>query len=288
MKIAITGASGFVGTALSDYLASNDHQIIKLHHSELVNNSLEQLNERLVDTEIFINLAGESTMGRWTDEKKKEIYDSRINVTRRIVEIINSMKSKPRLFISTSAIGYYKTDVYADEESPSDNVRFISKVCIDWEAEARKVSDSVKLVILRFGLIIGDEGGILPHIIKYLQSGLKIDFGTGKQKISWIHIEDLIRIYELIIEEKNEIPDIFNCVAPDIITMENMIDELSKRFHTVISLKIPNLILHTILKEGESLITGSYEVYSVMLPEIGYMFIYNNFEEVVKHLKLKD
>lgn len=287
MKIAVTGASGFIGRALCGYLAQNGHSIVKLPHIIFEDDSIEDFETLLDGTDIFINLAGESTIGRWTDKKKEDIYNSRIDVTRKLVNTINSMKNKPRMLISTSAVGYYKQDMIVDEDSKPDGERFLSKVCIDWEKEAEKVSDEVKLVILRFGVVMGKDGGFMPNIMKILKNGIKIDFGSGKQKVSWIHIDDLVRIYELIIEENNEIPKIINCVSPDIVTMENIIDQLSEYIHPIIPIKIPSAILHTFLKEGETLLTGSYEVNSIMLPRIGYIFIYDNFVKAAKELTEK-
>ena len=138
------------------------------------------------------------------------------------------MKNKPKLLISASAIGYYKQGIVVDEDSPADGENFLSKVCFDLEKEAKKVSNEVKPVILRFGLILGDSGGIISNFLKFLKKGIKVKFGSGEQMMSRIHIDDLVRIIDLIISEvlandgdwnTNRIPVVINCVAHDIAQM---------------------------------------------------------------------
>ena len=184
MKIAITGASGFVGSSLSKYFIEKGYKVVKLPHIIFEDNSVEDFESLLEDTDVFINLAGETIFGRWTESKKTRIYNSRIETTRKLVKEINELKNKPKLLISASAIGYYKQGIVVDEDSPADGENFLSKVCFDWEKEAKKVSNEVKPVILRFGLILGDSGGIISNFLKFLKKGIKVKFGSGEQMMS--------------------------------------------------------------------------------------------------------
>ena len=164
MKIAISGASGFIGKRLSAFLELQGHQIVPLGRAMFRDNMSDQLIARLSQCEVVINLAGATINRRWTTEYKKELYNSRINVTRRLVQTINSLEQKPQLFISASAVGYYPTEGCHDDYSQERGEGFLSDLCCRWEAEAAKVHTDTRLVITRFGVVLSPDGGAFKEL----------------------------------------------------------------------------------------------------------------------------
>ena len=153
MKIAITGASGFIGKKLCDFFQRDNHTPVALSRSILA--SPEGLISTLEGTDIVINLAGASISKRWTSKYKQEIMDSRVLTTRRLVTALNQMATPPSLCISVSAVGIYPDSGVHGESSPMRGTGFLTHVCESWEQEARMLNSGIRLVIARFGVVLG-------------------------------------------------------------------------------------------------------------------------------------
>lgn len=283
MIIAVTGASGFVGKALTNVLEQAGHTIMAVPRKLLADDSVKELSDFIRNADAVINLAGEPIVGRWNKEKRENIYNSRIISTRNLVTAINSLEKKPEVLISTSASGFYKTDIVADEESENDEASFLGVVCRDWEAEAHKVNHEVRLVVTRFSIILGKSGGMYPKIADVMKKGIKVRFGSGDQILSWIHIDDLANLFVLLLSGKTE-AGVYNCVAPDPVMMDKFIDEIGKYIHTKFTVRIPELILKIILIGGEQLFTGSLNIVSRKLSSLGFKFKYENIDKALKEL----
>ncbi|MGL4293541.1 MAG: TIGR01777 family oxidoreductase [Bacteroidales bacterium] len=283
MKIAITGMSGFVGSHLKRFLEGEGHRVTGIPHRMLSENSEKELREALAGSDAVINLAGASINGRWSKRKKQEILESRIRSTRILVAAINGLERAPEVFISTSAIGYYAYDGIHTEESKATQDGFLSEVCRRWEAEASRVRKEVRLVILRFGLILGDNGGVFPHILKPARMGVHFIFGNGRQPFSWIHLVDLVAVFDLVLKDKN-LKGVINCVAPDTITWHDMVVELRAHYPGFAVVHLPEWMLRIFLLDGATLLTRGQQVVPMRLIENRFDFKYPELREAASEI----
>ena len=208
--IAITGASGFVGTNLTKFFKSFNYKIIPISR-DILNDELK-LKNVLDESDVIINLAGANIIGRWTAEYKELLYTSRIDTTKKIVTALNQITDKNKLLISTSAVGIYDNKDTHDEDGTFAN-DFLSNLCQDWESEALKAkSPNIKVSIFRFGIVLGKGGGAFAKMITPFRLGLGGIIGSGNQAFSYIHITDLLNAYKFVIENNYE--NTFNLTAP--------------------------------------------------------------------------
>ena len=270
MKIALTGASGFVGTALQECF---EHCIIIDRQD-----NEEMILQKLEGVDVVINLAGAPIIKRWNDPYKKILLNSRIESTERLVNAVN--KSNISHFISTSAIGIYPDNKICDESCTDIADDFLGELAHKWEEEALLCHKPTS--ILRFGVILGKDGGALAQMLTPFRLGVGGIIGNGKMMTSWIDIEDLIRMYHFVIEKK--ITGIFNAVSPNPVTNYIFTKTLGKVLHRPTILPIPEFVLGIMYGEASSVLTGSKEVYPQAIQEKGFVFEYEELEASLKHL----
>ncbi len=278
--IAITGASGFVGTSLTKYFSRLQFKIIAISRDIL--NDKQKLEETLSQSDIVINLAGANIINRWSESYKKLLYSSRIDTTSKIVTAINNIENKPKLLISTSAVGIYDNKATHDENGTFSN-DFLSTLCQDWEKEALKASNSVtKVAIFRFGIVLGKEGGAFAKMITPFKFGLGGIIGSGNQAFSYIHISDLLRAYEFVIN--NDFSGVFNLTAPKPTTNLLFTRALGKAVRRPTIFPVPEFILKLIFSEGAKVLTDGQDVIPKKLLTLGFKFEYKNIEETLQSL----
>ena len=168
MKIAISGATGFIGTHLTRYLSGQGHEVTGLGRKWFGRGNADHLAKLMEGMDVVINLAGAPVNHRWTTAYKQELYDSRIIPTRMLVDAINRT-DRVRLFISASAVGYYPSRGCYDEYSHVKSDGFLAGLCRAWEAEAGLIRKSARLIITRFGVVLSPEGGAFLQLIRPLQ-----------------------------------------------------------------------------------------------------------------------
>lgn len=260
MKIAITGATGFIGTNMSQYFESKGYKILGISRKLLSDSNENLLLEVISQSDVVINLAGATINKRWTDNYKKEMRDSRIVTTQKVVDAINKSEKKPHLFISASAVGFYSNTGINDEYLYTKGVGFLSDLCQDWEQEASKVSSDVRLCITRFGVVFANEGGAFEKMALPTKMGLIPIISNGKQLFPWIALVDLIRAIDHIIDDKN-ISGNINLVAPQILPYKQLMYAIAKRYSGFIPMPVPAFAIKALLGEfGESLTEGQYVV----------------------------
>ena len=278
--IAITGASGFVGTSLNKYFSNLGYKIIPIAR-EVLNNQ-EKLDEIINSSDVIINLAGANIINRWTPAYKELLYTSRIDTTKKIVDTLNKIEDKNKLLISTSAVGIYDNSAKYDEKGSFSN-DFLSTLCQNWEKEAQKAkSESTKVAIFRFGIVLGKNGGAFQKMITPFNLGLGGIIGSGKQHFSYIHIEDLIEVYKFVIE--NSLDGVFNCTAPTPTTNYEFTKTLGRVLNRPIIFPIPEFVLKLIFSEGAKVLTDGQSVIPKRLVDLGFNFKYKNIDETMKNL----
>jgi len=275
-KIVISGASGFVGSYLQEYLKDN-YAFDTIKRDEL--NDKETLLQKIEDADVVINLAGANIIHRWSQSYKELLYSSRIDSTGAISDAINASSSKPML-ISTSAIGIYDTQHEHDEESKAYADDFLSNLCQNWEAQAKKSMG--KVAIFRFGVVLGQGGGALSKMLLPFKLGVGGKIGSGAQHFSYIHIEDLARAYKFIIEL--ELEGTFNLTTPNPTTNLGLTKALGKALTRPTLFPVPEFAMKMIYGEGATVLTDGQKVIPTRLVEAGFDFKFKTIEEVLENL----
>lgn len=222
-----------------------------------------------------LRMAGTTINQRWTGRAKREIKNSRVYTTRRLVSIINEMPVKPQLFISASAVGIYPDEGIYSETSTSEGTGFLADVCIHWEEEAQKLSRDVRLVIARFGVVLSKDGGALPKMLLPFRFFVGGKIASGKQGFSWIHIDDVLYALQFIIDH-DELSGVINLVAPQPLTNRAFAKATAEVMHRPAWLTIPRKIFHYLYGEGEELLTKGQQAYPARLLSAGYVFRYSD------------
>ena len=278
--IAISGASGFVGSSLNKYFSNLNYKVISISRDVL--NNQEKLNEVISSSDIIINLAGANIINRWSESYKKLLYSSRIDTTSKIVNTINTITNKPKLLISTSAVGIYDNKSTYDEKGNYSN-DFLSNLCQDWEKEALKAkNESTKVSIFRFGIIMGKDGGALQKMISPFKLGVGGVIGSGNQAFSFIHIEDLLNAYKFVIE--NEYEEVFNLTAPVPTTNKGLTKALGKTLNRPTLFPVPEFVLNLIFSEGARVLTDGQSAIPQKLLDLGFEFKFKNIEDTIENL----
>ena len=269
MRVAMTGGSGFVGTKLQSHFG----EIVLLGRDE----SVEQIVQKLQNVDVVINLAGAPIIKRWSQGYKKILLQSRIETTRRLVEALNQTNVKH--FISTSAIGIYPNDKKCDESCTQIADDFLGDLAHQWEIEAMRATQPT--TILRFGVILGKEGGALAQMVTPFQWGVGGTIGDGKMMTSWIDIDDLVKIYDFVIQKG--ITGIINAVSPSPVSNKTFTKALGSVLHRPTLFPLPRFVLRLIYGEASSVLTDSKEVYPKRLEKEGFVFAYPQIEASLSH-----
>ena len=279
MNILITGGTGFIGSALTKFFIQKGYLTTILSRncpalsSVRIIKSIEQINvDEKID--IIINLAGAPINKKWTNSYKEVLIDSRLEITKNLILLIKSLKTKPNLLISASAIGYYgnQSNKYIGENSLYIN-DFTHKLCNLWELEAKKAEKlGVRTCITRLGVVLGKNGGALEEMLSIFRLGLGGKIGSGKQFFSWVHIDDIIGAFNFLIKDKTQ-KGIYNLTSPNPVTNYRFTKELGKMINRPTVLTIPKFVIKMIFGEmGDKLLLNGSAVYPKKLLDSGYEF----------------
>jgi len=293
MKIAIAGASGLVGSALVPSLAAEGAVITRLVRGAPKSGEIEwhpnqdQVTAQLLDGfDVIINLAGENiAAGRWTDEQKRKIRDSRVNGTHLLSEAIAKLETKPSAFICASATGIYgdRDDEILDEQSESGG-GFLAGVCREWEKSCEPATKAgVRVVNLRFGPIIAREGGMLAKLLTPFKMGMGGKIGSGKQYISWVAIDDAISAIMLAIHDRS-MRGPLNVVSPNPVTNEDLTKALGHVLNRPTALAVPAFAARLAFGEmADEMLLVSQKVMPKKLLAAGFQFEYGQLEPALRH-----
>lgn len=281
-KIAITGAHGFIGTYMQSFLKAEGFSVLPLSRED-TQKSITEITKVLEGIDIIINLAGAPIIHRWNDAYKKILYDSRIITTNKIVSAMSHMKKKPELFISTSAIGIYATNGPMSESNYVYSDNFLAKICKDWEAEAQRADDFTRVVIFRFGVVLGKGGGALSKMLPSFKLGIAGTIGDGSEPFSWVHISDLLNAY-LFVFNNNELKGTFNLSAPNPVTNKVLTKTLGKILHRPTVIPLPKFVLRFLFSEGATVLTEGQRVIPERLLKHHFIFKYPTIEEALREV----
>jgi hypothetical protein len=300
-RVVITGATGFIGRALCEYLTPADYEIIALSrpdnphrldlpHVQMVNwdaASAAGWVDYADGAYAIINLAGENIgTGSWTAEKKSKILDSRLNAASAVIEAVEQVPHKPQVVIQTSAIGYYgnRGDQILDEQSSSGS-GFLADVCQKWEKKSTRFFDlPVRCAIIRVAVVLGPTGGMLSKIVPMFRKYLGGVPGSGRQWISWIHLADLIAAIRFIMETEN-LHGVFNLAAPNPVPAKDFYHCLGRVLHRPVCLSIPVIALKLLMgqKAKELILTGQ-RVLPKRLQKAGYEFQFPHIQDALEDI----
>ena len=290
----ITGGSGFIGSRLIPVLLMQGYHVTILtrdpdktnKHFEYAVDVIEQL-EDLKDNDTFdvvINLAGQGiTDKRWTPAVKKQLYDSRINTTQKLINYFKHASKKPDVFISGSAIGYYgyKSNRPLDETASGDE-SFSSQLCKSWEHEARSAEEQgIRTCYLRTGIVLGKNGGALSKMLPAFRLGLGGPMGSGKQVMSWIHIDDLVNMILFVIENEH-IRGPVNGTSPNPVSNKVFSETLGHVLKRPVFFKVPGFVLKLMLGGmAEELLLSGQTVIPAMVLDAGYEFQFAELKDAL-------
>ena len=310
-RYLITGGSGFIGTELVKQLLLENHDVTVLtrnevktaQHFEAVINDVreEHQSKSKVKTvssidaispdqsfDVVINLAGQGIADkRWSDDVKQQIVDSRISTTQDLYQYLKDAHIKPDVFISGSALGFYgvsESDDEINESGETDN-SFSSVLCQQWEAEAEKIAGlGIRSCYLRTGIVLGKDGGALTKMLPPFKMALGGPIGSGKQWMSWIHLQDIVGIIRFAVENET-VKGPINGTAPKPVTNKVFSKTLGKSLKRPAIFPMPAFVVKMLFGQmGEELLLSGKRVVPEKIVEAGYEFKYSQLEKALKDI----
>jgi len=304
MRVAITGATGFVGSRLVEKLQEGNHQILvltrNLDHARRVFPSSSFPNveiqaysplesgewqQKISGCDGVVNLAGAPIAeSRWTPERKQEILNSRKIGTEKIVEAIAQAQPRPGVLVNSSAIGYYgtsETKMFEESSSPGDD--FLAEVCQAWETAAEKVKQSgTRLVILRTGIVLG-MGGALAKMLPPFRMFAGGPLGSGRQWFSWIHRDDLVNLILTALMHP-ELEGTFNATAPNPVRMSEFCQAMGEILHRPSWLPVPNFALEMLLGDAAQVVLEGQQVLPKRTQAYKFEYQYPTVKSALKEI----
>lgn len=303
MRVVVTGATGFVGQQVVQALIKRGDQVTALvRNPRRVPRSVVTHPQVTVvpytpkaqgdwyraieGAEAVIHLAGEPLAnGRWTAARKQEIYDSRVVGTQQLVQAIAKAQQRPRVLVSTSAIGYYgtsETETFVETHAPGND--FLAQVCQNWEAAAQAVLPlGVRLVILRFGVVLGYQGGVLAKLLPMFKLYLGGPLGSGQQWFSWIHQQDLVNLILAAIDQET-LRGAYNATAPEPLRMAEFCRVLAQVLRRPCWLPVPAVVLQLLLGEAAVVVLEGQRVLPERTLASGFQFQYRSAAAALRDL----
>ena len=298
MKILITGASGLVGSHLTDFLIGKGHEVAHLGRKKNTSGKTStytwDLENGTVDTdaihwaEAIIHLAGANIGdGRWSEARKKEIIDSRVKGPQLLSKVLRHEKNIPKVFVSASGEGWYGKEitetVFKENDAPGKD--FLSEVCKKWEGAADLMEEiGMRTVKLRIGVVLAKEGGALPRLCGPVKWCVGSPLASGKQWMPWIHIDDLCALFLKAVEDE-KMEGVYNASASEHSTNKDFVKTIGKVLHRPVFFpRVPEFILNMMFGEQASIVTGGSRISNEKLLNSGFVFKYNQLESALKDL----
>ena len=296
MKIALTGASGFIGRRLISRLLQDGHSVHALGRrrpsgSPAIGFSLWDASEgsavpaeSLRHARAIIHLAGEPVAQRWNTDVKARIMESRVQGTKAIVNAVAAAEDRPETLVCASAIGFYgdRGEEILDEAS-SPGTGFLPEVCLAWEREARAAGNlGLRVVMVRIGIVLGKEGGALKKMLPPFRMGIGGPIASGQQWMSWIHVEDLVEIIMFALDREQVFGPV-NATAPNPVRNKEFSKTLGVALGRPAILPTPVFALKMMLGEAASVVVASQRVLPAVLERTGFTFHYPDVADALRN-----
>jgi uncharacterized protein len=278
VNVCVLGGSGFIGTYLVAALRArgDDVTIASLRDPQ-------EAARLAAACEAIVNLAGEPIAQRWNVFVKQRILHSRVEAPRLFLEALGGGERRAKAFVSASAIGYYgtsETETFVEESPPGND--FLARVCVGWERGAARARDlGMRVAIVRTGVALGAGGGALAKILPPFRMGLGGIVGSGRQWLSWIHVDDLVGIYLHAIDAAD---GQLNATAPNPVTNAELTRALGMALHRPTVLPAPTIALRVMLGEGAQILLTGQRVLPKRTRELGYRFKFERLEDALANL----
>jgi len=298
--IGITGGTGFVGSHICKLLTAQGHQVIiftrggrKTAAAQVSyahwDPAAEQCDtDALSQLDTMVHLAGANLAGaRWTEKRKKEITDSRVAATSFLVQQLKAHAPNCKTLVSASATGFYGPDqpgmIPFTEDAPA-YPDFLGKLCKEWEAAVQPAADFLRLVIIRFGIVLGKESGAFSEFVKPMSFGIMPILGSGKQMVSWIHVDDLAQLIIKAVQDVN-MQGIYNGVAPEVVTHKALMQTIARAKGGIkIPAPAPAFVLKLMLGEMSVEVLKSATVSAQKVLNSGFSYRFPTIDAAVKDL----
>lgn len=301
--VLITGGTGMVGQALTNYLIDKGYDVIVLTRSEKRSSRLHltyakwDIEKQFIDpaalkmADIIVHLAGESVATkRWTNKRKQEIIDSRVESGALLVKALKENEHHVKTVIAASAIGWYGPDTEASlqngfkETDPSDN-SYLSTTCQLWEESVQAITQlNIRLVTLRIGIVFNKRGGALAEFIKPAKLGVATILGPGTQIVSWIHQQDLCKMIEYAAQNQS-LQGVYNAVAPSPVNNKTLVAAIASKLHKYhLTVQVPVFVLKIMLGEMSIEVLKSATVSSEKIQATGFEFDYPKLDAALTQL----
>jgi uncharacterized protein len=298
LKILVTGAGGFVGKQMTGFFSAQGHEVTGVDRNRPDGGSGSALGWIQADTmqkgawqdavaaaDVVINLAGKNIFGRWTEKTKTAILESRVRTTENVVEAL--LENRRAVLLSTSAVGYYgnRGDDRLDESEPAGD-DFLSRVCIAWEEKAnRAVEKGIRVVNMRFGLVMGKNGGALKTMLPAYKAFVGGPLGSGKHFMPWIHMDDLISAHAFVIDNP-EISGPINCCSPGSVRNEAFAKTLGTVLGRPTIFRVPRFALAIVMGELGDMVLSSQRAVPEKLLAHGFIFAFPELQGALEDLLL--
>lgn len=299
MKILVSGASGLVGSAVVANLSSRGVEVLRLVRSGPRDGAREimwnpgkgiETTAKLEGLDAVIHLAGEPIAeGRWTEDKKRRIRESRVRGTRILCEALAQLERKPRALLSASAIGYYGSrgaEILNEESAPGDD--FLARVCREWEESTAPAAEAgIRVSLMRFGVILSAEGGALAKMLTPFKFGVGGRLGSGEQFMSWIALDDVVGAIDFLLENDSMSGPV-NTVAPNPVTNREFTTALGKALSRPTLFPVPEFAMRLAFGEmADTALLASQRVEPAHLKAAGYVFKYPELKAALRHILKK-
>ena len=278
MRVTILGASGFLGRRLAAALRGRGDEVVTASLRDPAAAAAAAHG-----SDVVVNLAGASVSARWTAKQKREIEQSRTALPHAFLDALAGANVRPRAYVSASAIGYYgtsRTATFTEASSPGDD--FLARVCVRWEAEARRAAElGMRVSLVRTGIVLGTEGGALAKLLPIFRLGLGGVVASGAQWYSWIHIDDQIGIYLHAIDG---VDGVLNATAPHPVKNRDFTHALGRAVHRPTLFPVPGFAPSLLLGEGGVILTEGQRVVPERTLATGYTFRFPELDEALRSL----
>lgn len=297
MKALIPGGSGMIGTALTRNLLADGHEVVILSRSSQTKvpagarlvqwdaQTSQGWASELNGADAVVNLAGATLDHRWTEGYKKIAWDSRENAGKAITAAVEQVEQKPRVVIQSSAVGYYgpRDDQPVTEDTPPGD-DFLASICAAWEASSKGVEEhGVRRAIIRSGVVLSTEGGALPKLALAMKLFAGGPLGSGKQYMSWIHIDDEVKAIRALIDNESASGP-FNLTAPNPHTNREFVKTLGKVMKRPSFMPAPAFAIKLVFGEMSTVVLDGQRVLPTCLQEMGFEFKYGELEAAFREL----